>query len=408
MRKIILAALIALLIPIASAEVVEHVVKPVPMPVQMQKIDYRNLTKLIIQPEYKYLRIKAGETKTFVVKIKNPTNKDVKITPKVVSYGYETNVIDESWISFSKKEFTLNAKAEGSVTITVSVPSDADKGYYHGYIAFTNDSVTIYGMEKYINSLSLSVEVWIPPSVKIYPRWISDKVEAGKSYEYEVNVVNTGDKSFTINPKLSEEETYFDEYGYVSQITKDMVHISAPSTIPPKSSVKVKIKIDVPPNAKGMLRGAIDLGINDPGLDKWQQRVEMNLRIYEIPKEPFIKEISIDNASKLVVKVTTNSYKPVYYPILYGIKSAESNMRCDVNVSILSPSGKISIKPKITENLFVTLGMGPPWEEVSGIYKVTSVSKTIAYTIENPENGIWKIKVMPKGCEQFNLQIEVE
>jgi len=36
------------------------------------------------------------------------------------------------------------------------------------------------------------------------------------------------------------------------------------------------------------------------------------------------------------------------------------------------------------------------------------VSKTKIYTIENPENGIWKIEVMPKNCFGFSIEVEIE
>ncbi len=414
MKKLMMLLIILIAFSVAAnaqsfgvEEIVEES-KPIPIPTKSH-FYYKNMTKLVIQPEYKYLRLKAGETKTFEVKIRNPTEKDVEINAKVAGNPYETNLIDERWISFDKNNFKLNAKSEASIKITVSIPKNAEKGYYHGYIAFTNDSISNqYGIVKYINALSLSVEVWIPPSVKIYPRWISGKVEAGKTFEYEINLINNGEKTFTINPKLSEENNFYDPYGYTKAITKDMIKIEAPSTISPKSRAKVKIKIDVPSNAKGILRGSIDLGINDPGLDKWQQRVDINLRVYEMPKEPFVKAVRIENASKLTVKVSVNNYPTMYYPILYGMKAEGASG--DVKVKIFSPSGEVNVRPKILENLFVTVGFGnPPWEEVSGIYKVTSVGKTVTYTINNPENGIWRIEVMPENnCESFNLQIEIE
>ncbi len=406
MRYISLLLMLSVLMTPVLAQVVEDVRIVKPVPVIFPK-PYGNITKLIIQPEFKYLRLKAGESKTFEVKIKNPTDKEIKITPKIVTSPYELGV-DEEWISFDKTSFTLEANAEETLSITVKIPPDAEKGYYSCEIALTNDTIsppTPYEQPKFVNAIHLSVEVWIPPSVKIYPRWISERVKAGEMLEYEITVVNTGDKSFKIDPKLVEED-YYDEYS--TQITEDMIDFDAPSIIPPNSNVKVKVRIHVPSGAKGFLRGSINLGINDPGLDEWRQRVDINLQVYEEPAEPFVKVINVEEAEKLTVKVSVNDYyPPVYYPVLYGIKAEES--QGDVDVVIISPNGTVNVKPKILEDLFVTVGMGnPPWEEVEGIYKVTRAGKTLTYVIENPEDGQWEIRIMPKGCATFHLQIEIE
>ena len=160
-------------------------------------------------------------------------------------------------------------------------------------------------MPKYINKMHLSVDVWVPPSVKITPRYISDYVEAGKTYEYTIKIKNTAGKTFKLNPEFVEPE-YIS--GFENYLSKDNVRIEAPSTIPPNSEVEVKVKVNVPVTAKGFLRGAIKLNIDDPGLDEWMQRVEINLNVFTKPTEPFVKTVRIENASKLTVKSTPTSW----------------------------------------------------------------------------------------------------
>ncbi len=394
-----------LLLMLPTVCVAEEVVKVVPPMQHIKPIDFGNITKLVISPSYKHLRLKPGDSATFTVKIKNPTDKDVTITPKVVVEPYADNVVDKSWVSFDKSNFVLKAKQETEITVTVKVPEDAEKGFYYCTIAFTNDMIptaTPYGTPRYVNTMHLSVDVWVPPSVKITPRYISDFVEAGKTYEYTVKIKNTASKSFKLNPEFVEPEYIGDFAEYLS---KDNVQIESPSTIPPNSEVEVKIKVNVPSTAKGYLRGTVKLNIDDPGLDEWMQRVELNLNVFTKPTEPFVKTVKIENASKLTVKVSSD-FMGIPIPIIAGRTYAEG----DFDVKIVSPNGVINVKPKIVEKVVVTTGskFAPPWEETEGIYKVVSVSKTKIYTVENPENGIWKIEVMPKNCFGFSIEVEIE
>jgi NACalpha-BTF3-like transcription factor len=407
----VLMVLTAILIP-ESAEVI---VKPIPIsPDQIANPNpmdlYKNMTRLIIEPRFKHVKVKAGEDVSFKVKLKNPTNKDVVIEPKVVISPYAERVVEEGWISFSKGKFVLKAKGEETLEISLKVPKDAEKGGYSCMIAFTNDTIPTpfpTGMPKYVNSMDLHVYVWIPPSVKIYPRNVFKYVEAGEKYEFYITVENIGDKTFKLNPKIKQEEHYMP---YVeTTLDESMVKITAPPTIPPHSKVKVKVEVNVPSTAEGSLRGFIDLGIDDPGLEEWTQRISVNLQVYEKPTEPFVKVVKIENASRLTVKVSTGMIPSEIMPIMFGVNTPFESKAADLDVRLIAPSGEVEAKPKILERMIVTVGKNaPPWEEVEGIYKVVSASKTYTYVINNPENGIWKVEVMPKSCFGFSIEVEVE
>ena len=407
MNRLLILVLVFSLFGVAAGEVIEAVkvvsVPPEPVPVQMGGMEkvYENVTKIVIEPRYKHLRLMPGEEKTFTVKLKNPNDRDVVVEPKIVTFPFLENVVDESWVSFDKEKFVLKAGGSAEVKVTVNVPKDAEKGYYNCMIAFTNDTFPMpYSVKPfYVNQMSLSVNVWVPPKVKIYPKFIDDRVEAGKSYEYKIYVENTGDEPIKMNPELFKgEDVYYDPFSPVSWIDESHVTIEAPSVVQPKSKAVVKVKVSVPSTAKGMLRGTVKLNIEDPGLDEWMQRVELNLRAYEKPSEPFVKVFQVSNATKVTVKVSASSYERF---------SEES---CDLDVKIFSPSGILSVKPsKLVEEVGVTLSGSklPPWEEAEGIYTVTSYRKTKIYTVENPESGTWKVEILP-NCESFTLSVEVE
>ncbi len=405
-----LAIFLVLCMVAASVSASANAETPKTVPVPSGKfMNFNNIIRLVIIPPYRNLRIKPGDSANFTVKIKNPTDRDVLITPKVVISPYSENAINSSWISLDKQKFTLKAKKEAEINVTVKVPENVEKGYYFCSIAFTNDTfpvTTPYGIPRYVNVLHLSVNVWIPPSVRIGPRYISDVVQAGKSYEYTVRIVNTANRSFTLHPELTSQEY---PSIYTTPLSKNSLKIEAPSTIPPHSEVNVKIKVNVPKTAKGFLNGIINLNINDPGLDKWSQQVTLNLRVFTQPAKPFVKLIRIDNASELTIKVSTGiNSMGMEVPLPYETGNFKQS-RANVSVNIVSPSGAVKVKPKTIERLVVTTGgISPPWEETGGIYNVVAVSKTEIFSIKNPENGVWKLEITPENFFGFSVEVDIE
>jgi len=393
MKRLVLVLILTILLTIAACgQPVPIAVKPViEYPEYSTTPDYKNMTKLVIQPKFKHLRLGPGDSKTFTIKVKNPTDKDVLVNPEIIQPPFSEYLLEEDWVQISE-DFTLKPSEEKEIEVTVKIPENAIKGYYSCTIALTNDSYSYRSLPNYINSIILSVNVWVPPAVKIYPRFIDDVVEAGKSYTYRITVENTGNREIKLDPSLYEE--YYDPWRSTF-LTKDMVSIESPSKISPNSKTEVVVKVNIPSDAKGYLHGSIDLGIDDPTIDEWMQRVNMNLRIYHKPTEPYVKEVMIENASMLKIEVSSSNYRKAVG---------------DFEVRIKSPNGYIDMKPsKIMETIRLTLSgdILPPWEEAEGIYKVMRYEKSETYTIENPTNGVWKVEVFPE-CDSFTVKVEIE
>ncbi|AKG90989.1 hypothetical protein GAH_01729 [Geoglobus ahangari] len=406
MKYLVVASLMALLAVAVSAHASEvvSVSQPVPIPVERVDIEkvYENVTKIVVEPKYKHLRLMPGDEKTFTVKLKNPNEKDVVVEPRVVTFPIFDNLVGKDWVSFDKSKFVLKAGESAEIKVTVKVPEDAGKGYYNSMVVFTNDSIQMpYPSVRpiYVNQMSLSVNVWVPPVVRIYPRFIDDRVEAGGSYEYKIYVENTGDHPLKMNPSLVREEgVYYDPFSPVTWMDDSLVTIEAPKVIEPKSKAVVKVKVNVPSSVKGILRASLNLNVEDPGLDEWMQRIDLNLQVYEKPSEPFVKTFAVENATKVTITVSTSNYG----------KGAEK--LDEVDVRVVSPVGVVNLKPsRVVEEVRVSLSDSklPPWEEVEGIYTVTGYKRTEVYTIENPVDGVWKVEVLPSS-ESFSLVVEVE
>ncbi len=387
-----LALLFVLLLPALGLQMV----KPVPI----GEFYTKNLTKLVINPPYKHVRLKPGESTSFKVEVRNPTNRVVVLKPRVVVNPYSTYVVSPDWISISPKSTVLKPNGSVWVEVGVRVPKNAKKGFYSCDIVFTNDSIPVpYGMPRYVNALHLGLEVWIPPSVTITPKYITDFVEPGKDYVYTVELKNKANRSFSLNPQLTEPE-YIGTLG--SFLSKNCVEIESPRKIPPNSAVYVKIHVHIPKNATGVLRGVVKMNVNDPGLEEWAQRVTLNLNVITKPSKPFVKVIRVENVTKLTIRVTSG-FSGVLMPFGLSYRGG------DFDVRIVSPSGVVRVKPKVVEKSVVTMGSNvPSWVRGEGEYKVVSISKTKEYVIKYPENGVWKVEITPKGCLQFTVEVEEE
>lgn len=382
--------------------------QPIPEPVPVRPVgpvgqaessktfDYENITKLVIQPGHKYTRLQPGDTRTFTFEVSNPTDKEVTVQPEIVQLPYSEYWLQEDWMNISVQKSTLSPNTETEIKVEVEVPEDAEMGHYSCRIALTNDTFDYPGYPvKYINAISLSVNVWVPPQVTVYPKYVRETVEAGESHTYTIMVENKGDDEVNLDPKIHEDDIYYSPYRRPTGLTEDMVTIDSPPSVSPGSKAEVKVKVDIPSDTKGSLRGSIDLGIDDPTIKEHMQKVRMNLRVYYQPSEPYVKEVAINNASKLKFEVSASNYR-----------SDEG----DFTANIISPTGHYNIEPtKTVESVGVTLSdeMLPPWEDAEGIYRVTHYEITEVYSIDNPEDGNWKLEVMPK-CERFTVNVEVE
>ena len=82
-----------------------------------------------INPGYFDLYLQQGESSSFTVSFKNNGKKSLDIEPKIASVPYSID-FNESWISISPANVTVEAGAEQEFTVEVNIPEDAVQGYY--------------------------------------------------------------------------------------------------------------------------------------------------------------------------------------------------------------------------------------------------------------------------------------
>jgi uncharacterized membrane protein len=161
--------------------------------------------------------MKPGDSESFTVTVINNDNKTIELKPRILITPYTQYFMNESWISTNPSEMSLKSGEKEEFEVKVSIPTDANVGSYAVLVAFTDkvpegDVAGIYS--NFPGTIQLNVQVWIPPAVQVLTPYVSDLVEAGKNYTYEVKLKNTGNQDLAISPKLTEGDTIY--YGAAS------------------------------------------------------------------------------------------------------------------------------------------------------------------------------------------------
>ena len=391
------------------AAVAGQVLPPPPMSgelIEEPQTEY-NYTKLQISPGYEHLQMEPGDEKEFAVKVKNKEEVAVLVNPRIAIPPYGEYQLEEEWVEISPSDIEIKAGGEQKFTVKVKMPKDADRGYYSAQIVFTNDTIPMPYPEpfpSYVNALHLSVDVWTPPKVLIQPQYMHDRVEAGQSREYKIQLENKGNEAIAINPEIGGER-YYDPYG-PNMLPEEWLTIDAPSRVEANSKGTVKVTVNVPADAKGMYDGSISLNIDDPSIDEWNQMVQIHIEVWKQPTTPFKEDFTVKQGEKFTVEITARQYA---YD-RYGGMGEKEEPSFDVT---LKPPTLEELKPKVSKTVKkgeISLGMGylPPWEASSeGMYHVMSTEYTETSTITNATGGVWTLEILPMNVESFGYTIEI-
>ncbi|NJD75921.1 MAG: hypothetical protein FIB08_02320 [Candidatus Methanoperedens sp.] len=368
-----------------------------------------NFTKLEISPRYGNVRLQAGENKELTVTIKNKEKKAISVKPDVVIPPYGEYMMEKEWITITPDSVEIPEGASQKFTIKTSIPKDASRGYYNAQIAFTDDVMpNPYPMPfpNYINTFQLSVDVWAPFKIQIMTQYISDQLEAGGEYDYEIKLKNTADQAIGINPKLGSEPSYGGPFGMTTpSLTEDAITITSPKSIPAGATEIVKIHVKVPEDAKGYFNGYIDLGIDDMSVRDWEGRVSINFNIWKQPTEPFIKSFTLNKEAPITIEVS--SAQNYGYP--YGKSGGSKAHEPLFETTLIGPDGKqvdLTVTKTVTKGNVNMGGERPPWEiDSESIYQENGIQRIETYKAKGSATGEWKLKVLPRNTQGFDYSI---
>lgn len=396
---------------------------PIPVPPKVpEEPVVSEYTKLRISPSYERLEMEPGDERVFTVDVKHDENKSVLTQVFIESPPYSEYTIGENWVTIDPKSAEIAEAEVQEYNVTVEIPADAERGYYNAQIVFTNDTWPMPYPEMfpaYVNTCELSINVWRPPVVFFLPRDISDRVKAGKSYKYKIQLENTGDTAIAINPEIVGDEERYEfipfPYGYdEDRMPEEWLTIEAPATVPANSTATVNVTIAVPEDAFGWCATKINLNIDDPSIEEWDEIVYMNLEVWKPPTTPYYDEFSVEQGDAFSVMVLAHQYA---YDRYSGTEEEEEE-EPSFNTVLSAPNGA-TVTPESTKTVKkreVSLGLGMkygpwgPYPEAAASeepYHVMSTEYSKTYEVTNATGGTWTLEILPINVQDFEYTIEI-
>ncbi len=384
--------------------------------------------KIRVDPAYKYLELKPGDSKNFTVTIENKDNKTIELKPKPVITPYTENFINESWISISPSEKSLKPGEKQEFQVKVDIPKDADLGNYAVLIAFTEkvpEGDVAGSYPNFPGTMQLNIQVWVRPSVQILTPYVNDLVETGKSYTYEIKLRNTGSKDIAISPELTESVIY--SIGMPQQaFGDDAIRLEAPDKIKAGQTAIVKLTLAVPATAKGSYSGNIDLNIDDPGIREYEGMVSLSFRILPVPEKPYESTFEAETKDPITLEIRANQYG-------FGLYTTGGNLNLtpSFNVSLTDPSGNKVIPtlvntkhsgsitivddtypqpsyplPYMSSIAAGSIGASNMEAKNQGSYQGGTTTFVKTYTAPGAV-GKWKLSIYPENTESFDYTVTI-
>jgi hypothetical protein len=369
-----------------------------------------NYTRLYVEDEYRSLELKPGESETFNVTVENGEDRSLEITPSLFVPQVGERPVETGWVTIQPGQATLEADAERTVAVTVTVPEDAELGEYRGAVQFTDETFQYPGRPpRPIHAASFNVRVQRDPTVFVLPlnRGYT-QIESGESYTHSVRINNTGDSAVPLDPTLNLREQRRPRPGGQPSVDRSWFSIDAPSQVPAGESATVDVTVEVPENAsRGDYDAEIDLGLRDPARnerrDYWQQ-VHMSFQVWEQPEEPFEKAFDVaEGTESVTVKLSA------------GDRRNADDAPASFDVTLVGPDGEVVEPARVetTNRGYVDLSgdrrryrYAAESAGASGsAYADEGGERVLRYRVDTPESGEWTLRVMPEDTVRFRYEI---
>lgn len=339
--------------------------------------------------------LSAGGNTQFTVTFTNRGNETITLMPKLVPTSNSPNNIDENWITISPQSATVAPGSVKKFDIEEYVPIDTETGEYKGTIAFTDDLMP--DSTSYVYSTMLDILVQAQPKIEFQSSYISDNVEAGKKYEYNIKMKNVAKQDITINPKLKKY------YGIGEEFGNDAIKISAPSTIKPGEVANMTISVSVPENATGSYNGYINLNVNGNENDDSSTQISLGFNILQQPTVPFVKTFKTTTETPITIDV---SYQ---YSVDMGLRISPKIEEPSVTLGLKLNSNPVNMTlVKSVENGYSNIGnFYPIWALENGnLYQNYNENRVDTYRVPGAI-GDWELNILPKNLNNFGYSVTI-
>jgi len=350
-----------------------------------------------VSPSYYSTYLVAGSSTQLTVSFTNSGNETLVLNPKLVSTPNSINNINENWITISPTNVTVAPGSVQNFVVEINVPRDTESGNYQAAIAFTNDLVP--DSIQYVNSMQLDVSVQAQPKIELQTSYISDNVEVGKEYEYQIKIKNVDSEDITIDPKVNNYNYYS---GSTQAFSNDAIEISAPTTIEAGGVASMTIRVQVPENATGYYNGYIDMNVNGKTNDGYSPQISLGFSIWQQTSVPYVKTFNTTNNYPVTIEVSTSRY--------------DSDMGLRVSPIKEKPSFELELTcNSIPVNMTLVKSVESGSPSIGSYYPTWVTGNEYIYQ-ENYENyietymapgsvGDWELAILPKNANNFAYSI---
>lgn len=368
-----------------------------------------NYTVHFIDPTYYSVFLMPGDNETFNASFRNEGNEILNISPKLVATYYGYNDVNESWINFSPVNITVSPGIEQDFAIEVNVPEDAESGEYQAQIAFTDDVYPVYDDPvyiqeytelQYVNVMYLGISVPVRPKLEFQTGSISDTVEAGKEYVYEIKIKNVAGKDVTIDPEVISYDLY--DYSFNEPaFSDDIIDISAPSTIKAGEITSMTIRVPVPDNATGSYNGYIEMNADGKEYDGSVPQVSLSFTVDKQPSVPYVKTFNTTTTDPITIEVSTlvHDQDPSRVSPEKEKPSFEINLKCN------SSPVKLTLVKTTEDGSVYSPGYDfPIWAVDDSSYNSYSGQYLETYKVHGAK-GAWELAILPQNTNNFDYSI---
>lgn len=373
--------------------------------------DNGNYTVHSINPTYNYICVVPGDSDTFNVSFRNEGDETINVAPEVMDVPDSYYVLDKSWIKLSPASVSVAPGEEQDFKVEVNVPEDAESGEYQAQIVFTDD---VYSYEnedpeyiqdaepQYVNVMYFGISVPVRPKLDLQISYISDTMQPGKEYVYEIKIKNVAGKDVTIDPEVT-------DYGYCgypydeSAFSDDIIEISAPSVIKAGEIAKMTIRIPVPENASGYYSGLIEMNADGNENDGSVPQIGLDFNVIKQPSVPYVKTFTTTTADPITITVTTDSY----FGSSVRVSPKQEEPSLDVSLKCNSNPVDMSLV-ETTQNSYVNSQWYnfPIWSIEDDSDYESSNQYVETYKVSGAV-GTWELKIIPENANGFSYSITI-
>jgi hypothetical protein len=240
-----------------------------------------------------------------------------------------------------------------------------------------------------------------PETIELQSSYLSDSIEAGKMYTYQIKIKNVASKDITIDPKISDS---FYPVGYSQAFGNDSITICAPSTIKAGSVATMILKINVPESSTGSYNGNINLNVDGQVNDGSSPQLSLGFTVWKQPTTPYVKTFNATTNDPITIDVSTYNYNS---DMGLRISPKDKDPSLDIGLTHDGNPVNLTLVKSVDSGNPNVISSYPGWSIESGsLYQDFAKTHVETYKVQGAI-GNWKLSILPHNSNGFTYSITV-